>query len=188
MTAQFSDIIFYRDKEFAIAGKNGTGLFDPLEHGMKPVARCSACWRGYLANYCVTDQSLKLKKLQIALASSATALFGIEPKTYEGKIRIFDVIYENVNYEVLYSGGMLLARDFIKELYVHMGFHPAWKYREVHELIFENGKLIREANRSMEIEKLRQEIVDRPLKPGVETDRIEIKRWIEKCFSQDYRC
>ena len=41
-----------------------------------------------------------------------------------------------------------LADGFIQNLYVHMGFHPAWKYREVHELLFEDGRLLHAQDRS----------------------------------------
>lgn len=43
--------------------------------------------------------------------------------------------------DVPLSGGLLLGEGFIQELYVHMGFHPAWKYLHVIELIFEGGQL-----------------------------------------------
>ena len=35
---------------------------------------------------------------------------------------------------------MLACEGFIDALYVHMGFHPAWKFEHVEELIFE-GKV-----------------------------------------------
>ncbi|HEV8061785.1 MAG TPA: hypothetical protein VGP68_18045 [Gemmataceae bacterium] len=105
---------------------------------MKPVPRCSACWRGFFCTYLVEEPRLLLDQLSICLDEPATSLFGVSPKLDEGKIRLFDVVYEGLRRPLLYSGGLLLAQDFIKELYVHMGFHPAWKYREVYELIFRN--------------------------------------------------
>jgi hypothetical protein len=38
------------------------------------------------------------------------------------------------------SGAVVAAHcGFIAELYVHMGHHPAWKYTQVLELIFDDG-------------------------------------------------
>ena len=68
-----------------------------------------------------------------------------------------------------------------------MGFHPAWKYREVHEVVFRNGSVVQEADRSKEIAEFRRELGDHPLEPGSGAKRAEIKRWIEQCFSQEYR-
>jgi hypothetical protein len=40
-----------------------------------------------------------------------------------------------------FTGGLLLGAGFIRELYVHMGHQPAWKYTEVLELTFDDGRL-----------------------------------------------
>src|SRR5262249_28106356 len=135
------------------AGINGEGLFDPAEHGMKPVGISTACWRGFVCAYRVEDQALILDNLSVHLAGSAPDLFGIRPNQFEAGVN-----YEDLSHKVPYTGGLLIAREFIKELYVHMGFHPAWKYREVHELVFENGTLIQQADRSDEMAELRHRI------------------------------
>jgi hypothetical protein len=187
MTAQVSDPVKYRGKIYSIAGKNGTGLFDPTEHGMKPVGKCSACWHGFVCTYFVVEKGLLLDQLAICLDEPAPLLFDVKPKPDEGGMRLFDVVYEGLQHPVPYTGGLLLGRDFIKELYVHMGHHPAWKYREVHELVFRAGELVQQTDRSDQIAELRREIAMRPLEPRHGAKRQEIERWIEKCFSQEYR-
>ena len=187
MTAQFSDTVAYRGKDYAIAGLSGSALFDPRDHGLEPVARCTACWRGFLCSYLVDHQQLLLTHLAVCLEDPAPALFGVEPKADTGQTALFDAIYEDVGYALPYTGGLLLGRGFIEQLYVHMGFHPAWKYRKVHELIFEAGNLVGATDRSEEIAGFRKEVADRPLRPGMEAEPAEIKRWIEQCFSQRYK-
>jgi hypothetical protein len=187
MTAQFSDPVKYRGKRYAIVGKNGTGLFDPTLHDMKPVGKCSACWRGFVCTYAVEGGRLLLDAFAVCLDNLAPVLFGVSPKPDEGRIRLFDAVYKRLNHRVTYTGGLLLADGFIDELYVHMGFHPAWKYREVHELVFQDGTLVQEDDRSEQIAEFRRELGNRPLEPGTGAKRAEIKRWIEHCFSQDYR-
>src|SRR5262245_49494675 len=150
MTAQISDKLRYGHKEFSLVGVRGSGLFSPKEHGMEPHGSSSACWRGYVCRYGVTRDTLLLKALYINLRRT----FGLvkpkgkvmdeaSPPLLNGVSRTrpdsddFDSHYRNVNLPIPFTGGLLIARDFVRELYVHMGFHPAWKYREVHELLFE---------------------------------------------------
>ena len=193
MTAQFSDPVTYRGEQYALTGNSGKGLFDPTAHGMKPVGRFSACWRGFICDYRIDRQALSLHTLRINLDGQASVLFGIKPEPDEEihldeiALRLFDVIYRRMNYKVPYTGGLLLARDFIEELYVHMGFHAAWKYREVHELIFDNGDLLEESDRSKEIADFREAMINRPLEPGFGASQSEIENWIKQCFTQEYR-
>lgn len=70
---------------------------------------------------------------------------------------------------------MLLGRGFIRELYVHMGFDPAWKYEEVHELLFREGALTEAADRSAGMAALREKMRGDPLKPGTRASRGEIE-------------
>jgi hypothetical protein len=89
MTAQISDSVTYQGKGYAIAGKNGTGLFDPAAHGLKPVGRCSACWRGFVCSYLVEDWKLWLDSLEASLDGPAPKLFGVRPKPQKGDFAIF---------------------------------------------------------------------------------------------------
>jgi hypothetical protein len=187
MTAQISDSVTYRGKSYALAGKNGTGLFDPAAHGMKPVGKGSACWRGFICSYAVQDRKLLLDALAVSLDRPAPTLFGVAPKSDKRRFQSFHAIYEELAHVQPYTGGLLLAADFIEELYVHMGFHPAWKYREVHELVFRDGELEQEADRSEQIAEFRRALGDRPLEPGRRAKAADTKRWIEQCFSQEYR-
>ena len=119
------------------------------------LASCSACWRGFVCSYLVEGPRLLLDSLEMSLDGPAPKLFGVRPKPLKGDFTIFDAVYEGLGHRVPFSGGLLLADDFIDELYVHMGFHPAWKYREVHELVFLDGDLVLEADRSEQIAEFR---------------------------------
>ncbi len=191
MTAQFSDTVTYGGEDFSLAGISGEGLFNPWQHELRPVGACSACWNGYLCFYSVDGGVLSLRKLLIWLADAdgkmlvsvdeCPSLFGVLPKKLK-KEDTFDWCYEPKEALVPFSGGLLLARGFISELYVHMGFHPAWKYREVHELIFEQGRLVSAADKSEEMARIREGARD-PLGPGRNEDPVG---WIRKCFSREY--
>jgi len=184
MTAQFPDIVDLDGRQYTIAGISGTGLFDPAEHGLRPVGKCSACWRGYICVYRIDERALVLDTLKANVDGPAAELFGVPPGT--DRDPPFDAVYHELDRKVPFTGGLLLGRSFIDELYVHMGFHPAWKYREVRELIFEDGVLVREANRSAEAAELRKAMAGRPLGPEDPASREEIADWVRRCFDRDY--
>jgi hypothetical protein len=184
MTAQFPDTVEYRGDEFTLTGANGKGLFDPGEHGLRVLPKCTACWRGFVCGYAVREEGLVLDRLMAYLDGPAAALFGVPPGPTDQGGPGFDAVYEEIGRRVEYTGGLLIARGFIRDLYVHMGFHPAWKFREVHELIFEGGSLVREADRSQDIAAVRKKMLDRPLEPP--QDPAQIREWIRKCFSLEY--
>jgi hypothetical protein len=56
-----------RCKPYSIAGINGSGLFDPIQQGIEPIAISTACWRGYHCVYVVADGAPLLTKLHIGL-------------------------------------------------------------------------------------------------------------------------
>src|SRR4051794_25893114 len=193
MTAQFSDAVFYRNRPFSLAGVHGQGLFVPEAHGLEPQSSCSACWRGYIVAYEVVDDRLLLKDLSLFPSSEEMAaacrgegrpLFGARPGVPE-KSSI--VQYDGLHHPLAFTGGLLLADDFIEELYVHMGFHPAWKYREVHELIFDAGRLTRAADRSAEMARLREGMDAKGLRPSPADGDGRMEKWVRKSFTLDYR-
>jgi hypothetical protein len=210
MTAQISDVVVYRAKPHSVAGISGSGLFDPTEHGIKPVTISTACWRGYHCTYAVAGNTLLLIQVNIGFGEEDRALaergegpklFGQVPRRYTihghsmdlstGEVKTSwesdDFLYGGLREVVPFSGGMLLGADFLWGLYVNMGFHPAWKFREVHELIFERGRVVKAADRSVEMAGFRETLADRPLEPSDPENREEIERWVERCFSLKYR-
>jgi len=193
MTAQISDQIIYQKGIFSLGGVSGEGLFEPQAHGLLPKSRCTACWRGYYCWYIVQDDQLLLLNLNISLAGDAhlfakhgkgVALFGKLPKMTEDHFT--DFTYEQLLAPVEYTGGLLACRDFIEEMYVHMGFHPAWKYREVHELIFNKGQLVTASDRSAEMAKLRDSLADTSDQPDTMRKQ-DVIQWVDRCFSLKYK-
>lgn len=85
-----------------------------------------------------------------------------------------------------FTGGLLLGAEFIRELYVHMGFHPAYKYRIVREVVFDAGRLIEHHDRTREIAEFRSMLSARSLHPGYDASRSEISEWVKRCFTLDY--
>jgi hypothetical protein len=166
MTAQISDIVFYKGEEYALAGCSGGEPFIPAEYGYFPVMGCTACWRGYLSEYEIRDGYLLLRRLNInhQLSEDAgsqperpPALYGVEAEESD-KSYIGRWAFSDLDLPLKYSGRLILARGLIRELYNHMGFHPAWKYERVYEIIFESGKMISEHDQSAGMAEIRDQM------------------------------
>lgn len=194
MTAQFQDIIRYQGEDYNLVGMSEEGLFEPEQYGMQPVSTCTACWRGYIAIYAVDDRKLLLSELLVNLnpfdekapnASAAPLLNNVDPVKMTDEHGLFEYDYRNINLPLPYTGGLLIAIGFIDELYVHMGFHPAWKYKQVHELIFEDGQLVSEADVSKKMKDVREKMKTVQARPERENAE-DIMAWIKKCFSRKY--
>jgi hypothetical protein len=210
MTAQISDSVRYRGRDFSIAGVNGEGLFDPASVGLKVVMMSTACYRGFYCTYAVVEDALLLDRLtvgfnghdrELAERGEGPRLFGklptreqrdcqvvnsktkrIEPSKYWS-----DFHYDGLAAPVSFTGGLLIGADFIEEMYVHMGFHPAYKFRDVHELVFDKGKLVKAVDVSRAMAEFREDIANRPLQPTDPDNEREILAWIERTFSLKYR-
>jgi len=196
MTVQYSDALWFRGKDFELVGINSASPFDPKSYGMKPTIWSTACYRGYLATYEVKDRKLYIKKLEINLTEpsyggmkkvekiAAPPIGDISP--IAGETDDFEYCYQDMNFFLPFMGGLLIGKDFIRELSVRMGFHPAWKYRNVHELIFKVGELVQESNVSEKMEQFRYEMLNAKLQPNYTAPNKEVREWIEKCFSRKY--
>lgn len=197
MTAQMNDIFRHNGEEYSIAGISEGDLFDPELLDLKPVATCTACYRGYVAYFKVFEDHLVLDELNVNLIKEETdyerqagpTINGVSPEGPKRKSSFFNNFYRDLNFHLEYSGGLLIANGFIEELYVHMGFHPAWKYTQVIELIFENGILQKELDQAQRMEEIREQILEsRDESDTYRTDSDEsIKEFINRSFDRSYR-
>jgi len=188
MTAQISDSVLYLGEEYSLTGVKGEGLFDPKQFGLELVRMHTACYRGFIAAYTVTDGRLQMERLHINPAAEEVDIAAL-PTIYGGRPAGGECgfFYHDAPDAVPFTGGMLIGRDFLAELYVHMGYHPAWKFREVHELVFTEGRLTEQRDVSAAMEKYRQERETTELKPNVLQTHPDIyKDWIRSTFSLDY--
>ena len=163
MTAQYSDIVYYKQKKYELAGATAHGLFDPMSLGLKSFPCCTACWNGFLIEYRVAYKKFQVKNLLVNLhdygkkkktPQMPITINGIQPETNDGDA-MFDTIYKKIHLTIPYTGKILIARGFIHWLYVHMGYHSAWKYKDVVELQFQEGKLTQEQDISAHLSDMR---------------------------------
>lgn len=196
MTAQLDDVFRYNDTSFSVAGISEGVLFEPRVLDLKPVDTCTACWRGYQAIFALSGSRLVLHTLHVNLFTEGEVyerqegppINGVTPTGPRGEDDWFNNHYVGIEYHLKYTGGLLLADGFIDDLYVHMGFHPAWKYTHVVELLFTKGVLQRKFDRSARMTELRQTILDSggvPDSSRMSSDE-DIREFIKRSFDRTY--
>jgi hypothetical protein len=185
MTAQINDSFLFQDQKFSLVGIDGGELFHPALYGMQPLPRITSCWRGYVCTYKALHNKLLLDMLQIKLGQEGPLINQLRPVFSTAST--FDNIYHDLNLHIDFSGGMLVASGFIQKLYVHMGFHPAWKYETVHELVFSQGTLLESKDVSRQMAELRDRMTRQPLQPGTDASGQELEEWIASTFKRSYR-
>ncbi len=197
MTAQINDMFEYQDVVLAVAGISEGESFDPSLLDLNPAGLCSACWRGYQAVFAISNTRLVLDKLHINLLAEGEdyprlegpSINGVLPTASTGEYDWFNNHYEGLEYHLEYSGGLLLAEGFIESLYVHMGFHPPWKYRHVVELILENGVLQQEFDRSEKMAEIRDHFASRKQESSESFEmpsQDAIREFVERAFDRTY--
>ena len=204
MTQQIEDRFHLDGIDYTLIGATERQFFDPLVLGIDPVHAGTACWRGYLATFGIVDDRLVLKDLYANLIEESplfpahsSAPFqkgvgplinGIAPKVTElAPYDEFNNYYADINYQLEYSGGMLLVHDPVLDGYLMMQY--VWTYRMLYELVFDRGRLNATYDRSEQMAELRlsYRAIEHILCSSGETPPKEIRQLdLERCFFSKY--
>ncbi len=183
LTGQVSDEFRYNGEVFALVGINGEGLYMPSDFGMRTTMASTACWRGYQMFYDCVDGKLILDTM-FANPTEPKQVNGKDPQKQDENRR-FNYVYENLGLKTKFTGRILLGKDFIQEMYVHMGFQSPESYQTVIEIEVKDGDIVKETDLSSTIAKRRQSGRNKPMQPSSHEDD-DVRNWIEDRFSQDY--
>jgi RNA polymerase-binding transcription factor DksA len=118
--------------------------------------RSTGCWRGFTCTYEVADNVLFVTR---------------QPS---GLRRL-----------IPFTGAMLLADDYIQDLW-GMITPDAYKYREVHELVFQDGRLVEEHERSGKVAEFRQMLSACDSRESSAPSIEEVALWVKRSFSREY--
>ena len=152
MTAQINDVFRYKGDMYSISSiMNERDFFDIKLLGISPMSTNTANYRGYRAEFGLLKDQLILEALATKKSCGVAepiAINGVLPEVTEPDVFGHEWHYHEVNLILPYSGTILITSDFIMERYVHMGFQSPLSYRRVIELVFQDGKLSKEADHS----------------------------------------
>lgn len=188
MTAQMPDSVVWSGRTWQLVGHDGTGLFSPAEHGIPPVPLSTANWRGYLCHYDADGGRLTLARLEVGVppeiltraeAGDPPQIGGVGPTFTPGRA-LFTYVPSDL--QVPYTGRLLLGDRFIRNLYVHMGFHPAWKYEQVVELQVREGVIESAEDRSKTYAEIRRR--ETGLKSGVGSALGGVTAWLRRLLGR----
>ncbi|MHA1375776.1 MAG: hypothetical protein ACTSR7_15950 [Promethearchaeota archaeon] len=183
MTGQVPDNLIYKNSSYSIVGLKGEGLPLPLDFGLEPASSNTANWRGFIMTYKIAENHLIVQEMNVTvgdLKDKAPLINGINPETK--KERLLRLTYKSLKLKTQFTGKILIAKDFIDFMYVHMGFQSPISFNTVIELMISDGALIKVTDFSDMMKKYRKlNVSDGKLE---QTENIE--EWVARTFSLDY--
>jgi hypothetical protein len=182
MTAQIPDEFRYMGELYSLVGLKGSALFTPQDFGITPHMASTACYRGYVMRYDCVNGQLILDSMSVR-TEKAPPVNDIKPIEEEGFF--FSHRYEALGLKTRFTGSMLLAKDFIEEMYVHMGFQRPMAFRTVLEMQIQDGDILATNDLSEKMEELRNRDPTKEAQPD-SRDHDDVMSWIENAFSLDY--
>jgi len=186
MTAQIPDQFQYEGEAYYLVGLEGGTLYKPLDFGISTQMASTACWRGYQMFYDCRDGVLILDHMY-ARTDDKIVVNGVTP-TESGngdQMGFFNTFYENLVLKTKYTGSILIAKDFISEMYVHMGFQSPDSFKTVLEIHVKEGNIIEVRDLSGKMEERRKLGRITPNRPGT-LEEPDISDWVKDRFSLDY--
>ena len=183
MTGQTPDKLIYNKSSYSIVGLKGEGLPSPLDFGLEPTSPHTANWRGFIMTYSITENCLIVQEMNVTvkdLKEKPPLINDVNPEIK--KEGILHLSYKNLKLKTKFTGKILIAKDFIDSMYVHMGFQSPISFETVIELKISDGTLIKVTNFSEIMKKYRKlSATDGKLGP-----KENIQEWIARTFSLDY--
>ncbi|MHA1499962.1 MAG: hypothetical protein ACTSRT_20740 [Promethearchaeota archaeon] len=172
MTGQIPDNLIYKKSSYSMVGLKGEGLPSPLDFGLEPVSPHTANWRGFIMNYKIAKNHLIVQDMNVTvknLKEKPPLINDVNPETK--KEGLLHLTYKSLELKTQFTGKILIAKDFIDSMYVHMGFQSPLSFNTVIELKISDGALIKVTDFSEMMEKYR---------------KLNISAWLARTFSLDY--
>ncbi|MEM6297971.1 MAG: hypothetical protein AAF740_04690 [Bacteroidota bacterium] len=196
MSAQLPHLVWLGKEKYELSGSSDVLPFDPKEYNLKPAAPHPKCWRGYVCQFRVEEETLFLDRLEVNDASKSIKRreqLVNEKKPSKNSKRVFRFMskwgavyfnktYRKVKLPLSFSGQWLLTRGGVWDQHAHYAMHPAWRYKEIHLLKFEAGRLVFHQDLGDLMARIRNE-VERLEHQG--KDFSEIHKWVREQFDDE---
>lgn len=151
MTSQIADTFIFKGEDYSLIGMTEGDLASPEQFGMVPEMLHTGCYRGFYATYELAEEALYLREFTLRERDGKYLPIGqIQPQKDD-----YQATYHGLNEIIPFTGKIRLAKDFIEELYIHMGYQKPTAFKTVFDIVLENGQVIEIIDRSFEIEEKR---------------------------------
>ena len=195
MTSQVFEALFYdalsKDQSFTILGLSNGQPYIPGMSGLNPISASSACWSGYSASYGVINNTLCLQHLFINHSEDSITPSTMPPPPINNtEAQLSDVphigawMYSNIELPLDYSGGIIIAKDFLYQYGQPTISEPIWQHESVHELIFKKGILYEDNNMNSIAEEYRKR--KKSVKSFFDPQELDNLSWFYSNFKERY--
>ena len=151
MTSQISDKFLFKGDEYSLIAMTEGSLASPEQFGMEPEMIHTACYRGFYATYELTGDALYLRALTLREKNGNYLPIGtIQPVTED-----YQATYRGLSEVIPFTGKIRLAKDFIEEMYIHMGYQKPTSFKVVLDIALKDGQVVEIRDRSQEMEQKR---------------------------------
>lgn len=145
MTLQIRPTLIYNNKKYTISDSALMFGFEPQKYGFKPKALCTACWDGFLCQYCIHYNMLCLDSIDINESTDfMPILFGKSPSWTSTRIKGegSQLRYTNLKKPFDYTGSLIIVSDYLENNpspYIHK---PGYNnYKTMLKLTFKSSIL-----------------------------------------------
>ena len=183
MTGQVPDSLIFKQNSYSIVGLKGEGLPSPFDFGLEPVSPNTANWRGFIMTYIVVENHLNVHEMKVTVKDTkgkAPVINNVKPKLEKDGLIL--LTYSILKLKTQFTGKILIAKDFIDSMYVHMGFQSPFSFETVIELEFGDGNLLSVRDLSEKMNEYRK----RDIFDGKIIRSHDLQAWIARTFSLDY--
>lgn len=147
MTVQQSDYVLFKEKKYSICAVNGEGLFDPRNFDIPTFYVQSCCGKGFYCLYSIEEKELRL----VSFSAGYNGLERIKIKYGKGKEFLGQkpvlkddhyAHYEDLpGFLVNFTGSLVIGDDYIEDFPQRGGVVQPFHFKEVFELVIQNGKV-----------------------------------------------
>ncbi|NMO16189.1 hypothetical protein HPC49_11645 [Pyxidicoccus fallax] len=197
----FSTGVIYRERLFTLCRSTGPLPFRPQAHGITPESVYVGALETFQDTYGISGGALFIEHCRLRLpyidqlrirAGKGPLLLGraarVEPE------ETLCVVYENLHTPMSFTGGMLVGDGYIlmpreegRERQVRESTaHPIFEWRELGELLFEEGHLTEARDITEAAARLRQDLTTGPHEPGSPEWKTELATKVSPLFRRDY--
>ncbi len=188
MTDQILDQFFYKDQKLDLVGIEGSSLITIQDFNIKTRSASSACWRGYVMRYVITDGQLILDGIWFKPISeelpkiNCIAPVLISKENDPGMGWFFTHAYKKLNKIITFNGSILIKKHLTDSQFGQMGFMNTNAHRIVLKFDFEDGIIVNVEDKSEQVEKVREEGDPNGYRPDSMAPK-DLDDWIMKRLS-----